>query len=56
MKLTVKKMSQVLVLEPKAGEKSAPKFLWALIDECENTFIQVYDEKYPTKFIKTYLE
>lgn len=56
MKITVKKLSQVLLTDPKAGEKTPkPKYLWALVDEFNHTVIQVYSEEYPTKFIKDFL-
>lgn len=40
--------------DDKDGKKKAPKWLWALVDECGHTVIQVYSEDYPTKFVKLF--
>ena len=54
MKLTVSKTSIVRYEAEKDGKKNPPKYLWALIDEYNHTFIQIYSEEYPTKFIKLF--
>ena len=51
MKVTIMKMKHTLLVEDKKGKESQIP-LWALIDECGHTMIQVYSKEEPIELQK----